>query len=101
MDEFEGAVPDGTGNYKRIPVTVQEKNGHKISAITYAGTGAGRGRFKCKRAEERRVSQDYFSHLETGVEKFKFPPDYRAYLREKSGPLACGRDLVPLRNPHQ
>jgi len=101
MDKIEGAKPDGTGNYKRIPVTVQVKNGYKISAITYAGTGAGRARFKCKCAEEQQVSQDYFQHLETGAKKFKFPTDYMAYLKEKAGQLACGRGPLSLRNPHQ
>jgi Gamma-glutamyl cyclotransferase, AIG2-like len=94
MDEIEGAKPDGTGNYRRIPVTIQVKNGRRISAITYAGTGAGRERFKCKWAEERQVSQDYFRHLERAAGKFRFPPDYRAYLREKAGALACARGSV-------
>jgi AIG2 family protein len=92
MDKFEGAVPDGTGNYERIRVTVQEKNGHKISAITYAGTDTGRGRFNRKRAEERQVSQDYFGHLKIGAELFRFPPDYMEYLKEKAGrlrPVRC------------
>ncbi|MGA2236229.1 MAG: gamma-glutamylcyclotransferase [Terriglobales bacterium] len=101
MDEIEGAKPDGTGNYKRIPVTVQVKNGRKIIAITYAGTDTGRAKFKCKGAEERQVSQDYFQHLETGAKRFKFPTDYVAYLKEKAGSLAYGRGPLSLRNPHQ
>ncbi len=92
MDEIEGAKPDGTGNYGRIPVTVQVRNGRRIRAITYAGTGPGRERFKRRFAEERQVSEDYFKHLETGAKKFNFPTDYTAYLREKVGRL---------RKPHQ
>ena len=95
MDRFEGAMPDGTGNYERIRVTVHQKNGHKISAITYAGTNAGKGRFGAKSAEEQQVSEDYFGHIETGAKKFKFPPDYMVYLRLKAGPLACSRGSVP------
>jgi hypothetical protein len=44
MDEYEGARPDGAGNYQRIRVPVYKKS-IKMMAIAYVGTEAGRRRF--------------------------------------------------------
>jgi gamma-glutamylcyclotransferase (GGCT)/AIG2-like uncharacterized protein YtfP len=86
MDQFEGVRPDGTGNYRRQIVHVRF-DGKSVPATTYIGTPAGRERFARRTKEEQRVSAAYFSHLETGAEKFNFPKEYRAYLRAKAGPL--------------
>jgi hypothetical protein len=94
MDRFEGATLDGTGNYKRIRVTVHQKS-QNITAVTYVGTEGGRRRFTGKRPDEQRVSEDYFGHLENGAEKFKFPSEYRTYLRRQAGQLNPSHSNAP------
>jgi hypothetical protein len=84
MDEFEGALPNGRGNYRRIHVNVTLSK-RRMNAVTYVGTDAGRRRFAQMRPEEQRVSEEYFGHLKLGAQTFKFPREYRAYLEQHAG----------------
>jgi len=84
MDEIEGARPDGTGNYRRVRLTVAMGK-QNISAVTYIGTDVGKRRFARRTAEEQQVSKEYFGHLRLGAETFKFPEEYRTYLERQAG----------------
>jgi hypothetical protein len=84
MDRIEGALPDRTGNYQRVPVNVAMDK-QNVTAVTYAGTDAGRLRFTQKAASQRRVSEEYFGHLRLGAQTFNFPAEYRAYLERQAG----------------
>jgi hypothetical protein len=66
MDRFEGARPDGTGNYKRVwlEVTVGDRS---FSAVTYVGTDVGKRRFHERNPIEQQVSEEYFGHLRLGA----------------------------------
>lgn len=90
MDRFEGARPDGTGNYQRIRLSVTADE-RQLTAVTYVGTDVGRQRFARKTAAEQQVSERYFGHLESGAQAFRFPREYKAYLTEQAGPLARNR----------
>lgn len=90
MDEFEGARPDETGNYQRIRLSVAVGK-TKISAVTYVGTDQGRRRFVQRTAEEQQVSDEYFGHLRAGVQAFRFPKEYLAYLERQAGDLRLPR----------
>jgi hypothetical protein len=86
MDEFEGARPDGTGNYRRIRLSVAVGK-RRVSSVTYVGTDEGRRRFAQRTAEERQVSEEYFRHLRAGAQASRFPQEYLAYLERQAGDL--------------
>lgn len=87
MDEFEGARPDGTGNYQRVRLSVAVGK-RTLRAVTYVGTEAGKRRFARSTAEEQKVSEEYFGHVRLGAQTFEFPQEYRAYLERQAGRLS-------------
>jgi hypothetical protein len=86
MDKIEGTNFEGTGNYRRQRVRVIV-GARPVYAVTYVGTTFGRRRFVSKPIAKKQVSQEYFGNIEAGAKAFRLSKGYRAYLREKAGPL--------------
>jgi gamma-glutamylcyclotransferase len=66
MDRYEGVA---TGNYERIPVTVENESGERIEAITYV---AGED-FVC---EPGKPSAEYLGKIISGARHHALPEEY-------------------------
>lgn len=72
MDRFEGVA---SGNYERIPVTVESRLGEKVEAITYV---AGED-FVCKSGKP---SPEYLHKIVFGARHHSLPEEYVAQIEK-------------------
>ncbi len=71
MDCIEGVRLDGTGNYKRRPVEIEQDDENVRTACTYLGMDAGRQRFgeRCSAP----ITREYRSYVLDGAKEHGLP----------------------------